>query len=256
MNEETTKDISKGVSILIVFLISLLVSIIVSLIIHFYISGWVEKKQYVRVPDIRNLPVSEAAKKLNPLGLKYEILEEIESEVVPAGSVVLQQPLPKTLVKKNTEVIIVLSKGIPMVKIPEVKQKTLEEAKKIIVESELTVGEIKEIESDIQKGLVVDTEPQASVEVKKGTPVNIIISKGKEIPVKKEVKKVEVPNIINKSLVEAKKILESHGLRLGNIKKVCDEDKDFDIIISQSPQYGTKVPQGSKVDVVYNAESE
>jgi len=45
-------------------------------------------------------------------------------------------------------------------------------------------------------------------------------------------------------------------LVLGNIKKVCDEDKNFDIIISQSPKAGSTVPMGTKIDVVYNAESE
>jgi len=88
--------------------------------------------------------------------------------------------------------------------------------------------------------------------------VIINVSKGKPVvqQIKKEVIKVVVPNIINKSLIEAKKLLEQSGLVLGNVKKICDEDKDFDIIISQLPKAGSIVPKGTKVSIVYNAESE
>jgi serine/threonine-protein kinase len=156
-------------------------------------------------------------------------------------------------------VLLVLSKGVPTVKVPDVKLKSVDEAKKILAEAGLTVGEIKEVDSEeVEKGKVVSTEPQNDVEVKKGTVVNINISKGKPVVQqrKKEVKKVVVPNIVNKSLIEAKKLLEQAGLVLGNIKKVCDEDKEFDIIISQSPKAGSTVPIRTKIDVVYNAESE
>ncbi len=257
MAEENIKQVPKGISVIIVILISTIISFVVSFFGYFYIFPEIEKKTYVRVVDVRNIPIEEASKKLNSVGLKYEIVEQVESESIPSGYIVLQQPLPKTLVKKGSEVLVVLSKGVPMVKVPGLKMKTLEEAKKLLFEYGLSIGEIKEVESeDIEKGKVVSTEPQEGVEVKKGSSVNIVISKGKTIvqKVKEEVKKVVVPNIVNKSLIEAKKLLEQRGLLLGNVKKVCDEDKDFDIVISQTPKAGTTVPKGTKVNVVYNVE--
>jgi serine/threonine-protein kinase len=259
MAEENVKQVPKGVSVIIVILISLIISFLVSYFSHFYIFPKIEEKTYVRVVDIRKLPVAEASKKLESIGLKYKIVEQVESDTIPAGYVILQQPLPKTLVKRGSEVLLVLSKGVPTVKVPDVKLKSVDEAKKILAEAGLTVGEIKEVDSEeVEKGKVVSTEPQNDVEVKKGTVVNINISKGKPVVQqrKKEVKKVVVPNIVNKSLIEAKKLLEQAGLVLGNIKKVCDEDKEFDIIISQSPKAGSTVPIRTKIDVVYNAESE
>ncbi len=250
---EEIKQVPKGVSVLIVIFISLVISFCVTFFSYFYLFPVLEKNNYVRVPDIRNIPLSEATKKLEPLGLRYEVLEEITSEIVPTGCIIEQYPMPKAIVKKNTEVIVVLSKGIQLVKIPDLKGKKLEEVKKIINELGLTVNEVKEVEKeDVEKGLVIETEPPATMEVKKGAFVNIIISKG--APPKKEIKNVIVPSVLNMSLIEAKKILESKGLKLGNIRKVCDEDKDFDIVISQFPKPGTNVPQGSKVSIVYNSE--
>lgn len=259
MAEENVKQVPKGVSIIIVILISLISSFVVSFFSYFYVFPGIEKNLYVRVIDIRNMPIAEASKKLESIGLKYEIVEQVESDTIPAGCVILQQPLTKTLMKKGSEVLVVLSKGVPTVKVPDVKLKLVDEAKKILAEAGLTVGEIKEVDSEeIEKGKVVSTEPQNDVEVKKGTVVIINVSKGKPVvqQIKKEVIKVVVPNIINKSLIEAKKLLEQSGLVLGNVKKICDEDKDFDIIISQLPKAGSIVPKGTKVSIVYNAESE
>jgi beta-lactam-binding protein with PASTA domain len=259
MAEENVKQVPKGVSVIIVVLISLIISFVVSFFSYFYIFPGIEKKTYVRVVDIRNIPVAEASKKLESIGLRYEIVEQVESDTIPAGCVILQQPLPKTLMKKGSEVLLILSKGVPTIKVPDVKLKSVDEAKKMLTEAGLTIGEIKEVDSEeVEKGKVVSTEPQNDVEVKKGTIVLINVSKGKPVvqQVKKEVKKVIVPDIVNKSLIEAKKLLEQAGLRLGSIKKVCDENKDFDIVVSQLPKAGSTVLQGSKVDIVYNAESE
>lgn len=256
--QEDTRQFSRGASILIVLFISIVVSFVVSFFSYFFIFPAIEKKYlYVRVPDIRNASLSEATKLLESLNLSYNVIEEQESETVPAGAVISQQPLPKTLVKKNTEILIVLSKGVKLIKVPDVIQKPLEEAKKILFESNLDISEVKEVETDtIEKGLVVSQEPQPGVEVKKGFKVNLVLSKGKPVLKPQPVQKVNVPDITNRSLIEAKKILESKGLRLGNVKKICDEDKEFDVIISQFPKAGSLVSVGSSVNVVYNTEEE
>ncbi|MEN3013028.1 MAG: PASTA domain-containing protein [Endomicrobiia bacterium] len=255
---EEVRQLPKGASILVVIFISLVVSFAVSFFSYFFIFPGIEKKYlYVRVPDIRKLPLSEATKTLQSLELNYNIVEEQESEI-QAGCVISQQPPPKALVKKNTEILIVLSKGTQLIKIPDLKGKDLQEAKRILQENNLDISEIKEVESDVvEKGFVISQEPQAGIDVKKGFKVTLLVSKGKPLPKPPQIlKKIEVPDITDKSLIEAKKILESKGLKLGNVKKVCDEDKDFDIVISQSPKAGSLVPAGSSVNVVYNTEEE
>lgn len=260
MVEENIKQMPKGVSVILVILISAVVSFLVCFFSYFYIFPSMEDKTlYVRVPDIRNLPISEATKKLEQQNLRIQVVEEVESDNVAVGCIVVQQPLPKTKVKKNTEVIVVLSKGTALVRVPDVKLKPVDEAKRVINEVGLCISEIREEESNtVEKGFVINTEPSEGVGVKKGSSIKLVVSKGKPVPevTKKEVKKVQVPDITNKSLLEAKKILESQKLRLGNVKKICDEDKDFDVVVSQNPKPGVSVPEGSKVDIIYNTESE
>ncbi|MCS7231386.1 MAG: PASTA domain-containing protein [Elusimicrobiota bacterium] len=213
---EEVRQLPKGASILIVLFISLVVSFVVSFFSYFFIFPQIEKRYlYVRVPDIRKLPLSEATKLLQSLNLNYNVVEEKESEEIQAGCIISQQPLPKTLVKKYTEVLVVLSKGVELVKVPDVRQKSLEEAKRILVENGLDILEIKEAESDtLEKGFILSQEPQPGVEVKKGFKVNLVVSKGKLVRKSPSVEKVVVPDVTNRTLIEAKKILESKGLNM------------------------------------------
>ncbi len=259
-NIPQSQTVSKGLSIMIVILISLLISFIISFLGYFYIFPKIEKEHFtVKVPDVRFLTISEADTRLKSVGLNYNVVEEQESETVPTGKIISQFPLPKTKVKKGEEISIIVSKGIPMVVVPEIKLKLLQEAQKLIHNAGLVVGNVTEVETDeFPVGVVIDSNPKEKQQVNKGSVVDLTISKPKPRPQPKKivVRKVTVPNIIGKSLVEAKKILESRGLILGEVKNVTDEDKEFDIILSQTPSSGATVPQGSKVNVTYNTESQ
>jgi len=96
-------QVSKGLSILIVLLISLIVSFLVSYFSYFYVFPKIEKKYlYIRTPDVRSLSVPEAIEVLNKYGLFHDIIGEEEKEDVPPNVVILQYPLPKSLVKRNS----------------------------------------------------------------------------------------------------------------------------------------------------------
>lgn len=252
MKEQNINQVSRGISILIVLLICLIVSFCVSFFGYFYIFPSIEKKyMYVKVPDLKNLTVKQATSKLLDLGLKIEIASEEETASFPEGVIIYQQPIAKSFAKKNSVVYVIVAKEKKSVRVPDVKGKILEEAKKILMDAGLDIGEVKEEEAEeVEKGFVISSEPRGNSEVEKGTKIILKVSKGKKIPLEK----VKVPNIVNKSLIEAKNILERNGLLLGNVKKVCDEDKEFDIIISQTPKAGSIVVKGSRVNVVLNVE--
>lgn len=254
------RQVTKGLSVMIVLLISIIISSIVSFVGYFYIFPSIERKHFTtKVPDVRNLSVAEADNKLKSAGL-YVVIpekEKQESDTVDKGNVITQIPLPETTLRKGDEVILIVSKGMPMVNVPLIKTKLLEEAKSVITSEGLVVGNIHELESeDIPQGQVIDSNPQEKTSVKKGTRVDITVSKGKlQKKVDVQVKKVTVPSVIGKTLIEAKNILESKNLRLGDVKKIVDEDKEFDKILSQNPSAGKIVNQNTAVNVTYNEES-
>ncbi len=252
-----TKQISRGLSIIIVVLISLLISFVTSYVSYFYIFPEIEKKHFVvETPDVRKISLTEAISRLSSHKLGYKVIEEVESEDTPTGTVIYQLPLPKTNVRTGQEVVLMVSKGIPVIYVPKLKNKTLNEAKSILLQLGLILGNVKEVESEEikQPGFVLDSYPQEGTSVKKGTVIELVVSK---TPVQiKNLEMVVTPNIVGKSLVEGQKILTSRGLRLGKVKKTTNENFDFDMILEQKPSAGQKIASGSGVDITLNAEAE
>lgn len=73
--------------------------------------------------------------------------------------------------------------------------------------------------------------------VKPGAKVTVILSKGRA--------PVTVPNLVGKSLTEARTILAQLGLK--PVENVKDSDKPKDEILGQSPADGTGVEKGAQV---------
>jgi beta-lactam-binding protein with PASTA domain len=182
-------------------------------------------------------------------GLFLLVDSETEDPVIPEGSIINQNPLPGSLVKKGTPVSVVVSKGKEGIALPNFSSVPLEEARKILAEMGLKIGSITEQSSvSVAKGSIISTFPSPNSIVKKGAIIDLVISTGKGA--------VIVPNVLGRRLGQAKDILERAGLRVGSIDYVCDVEKLFDIILRQNPRPGKSVPKSTAVNLTINAEEE
>ena len=174
---------------------------------------------------------------------------EREEPSIPEGSIISQNPLPGSFVKRGTPIGVVVSRGERGLAIPNLCSVPLEEACKTLEEMGLKVGNITEQFSDsFVKGSIVSTFPSTDSIVKEGAIIELVVSKGKE--------EVLVPNVLGLRLGAAKEILERAGLKVGAIDYICDEDKLFDIILRQEPRPGVKVLKSTAVNLTINAEEE
>ena len=137
---------------------------------------------------------------------------------------------------------------VPDVKIPDVSNKSVVEAEKILEEAGFNVSvTIKDIYSDkVEEGLVVKTDPAANRTIKKGSTITIYQSKGSE--------KIVIEDYTDKNIYEIKAKLELLGLSVTiESKDVEDvslyEDKE-DVIIDQSPKEG-ELNKGDQVILYY-----
>jgi len=144
--------------------------------------------------------------------------------------------VPKALngMKSNTEVEKVV--------LEEYVGKTREEAKNLI-ESQGLVLDVSTIEDEDQPdGIVLEQNPEAGLEVEKGSTVRLTIN---ELP-----DSVAVPPLKGLTLEEAKKILEENSLRLGSTEEEFNEEVESGKIISSNPEGGYSVKRGSAVKVL------
>lgn len=130
-----------------------------------------------------------------------------------------------------------------LVKVPSVTGLTYEDAKKRLDESGLE-GLQGDIRYDPSKpiGTVLDQIPPADQTVKDGRRIYLIISGGEQL--------YEVPNLVGRSLREAKFILAQRNLFSQEVEYKASVQYPGGIVLSQLELAGSKVKKGSMIGVI------
>ena len=117
---------------------------------------------------------------------------------------------------------------------PDVRNKSLEEAKVTIVKAGLEVGDITEIASDdIKENIVIDSDPKAGKKVKKGSKVDLRVSSGK--------KTIDMPNFVGLDEETVKKNASKLGFKNITVEKVESNNYDTGKVVSQNIRAGVEI---------------
>ena len=114
----------------------------------------------VQVPTVLNLSEEEAVKILEEKNLKANISRYAQSNNYEAGKVMEQDPTPKTKVRKNSTVNLVVSQGRE-VKVPDLSGLTLEQAEEKLKELDLELGKTStDFSESVKKDKIIDQDPR------------------------------------------------------------------------------------------------
>lgn len=139
-------------------------------------------QQDIIVPNLVDKYAIEVGLILGEAGLSEGTMTEENSDKVVAGKVISQNPTHGTPANENDKVDYVVSLGpkITYVVMPSLANKTLEEARAIIAQYGLVVGEITPEPSDtVEEGKVINQSVGTGQEVAIGTTVWLTVSSGK-----------------------------------------------------------------------------
>jgi len=210
--------------------------ILVSIIIGVF--RWLDSGR-IAVPSLVGLSKSEASTVLSQLGLRAEIAEEIFSEDIDKGKIISTKPGGGGKVSPDGVVGLVVSKGQERILITALKGTTPDIASQKIADLGLSVGEIIEnFDSVVGAGFVIGTNPKEQTEVKRGSIVNIIVSKG--------IEKVSLSSYIGKGGEQALSELTESGFDV-EIEYKFSENIFRGQVISQSPEGSNSIEKGSKI---------
>ena len=124
--------------------------------------------------------------------------------------------------------------GSNSVSAPDVRNKTLEEAKVTIVKAGLEVGDVTEVASgDAKEKTVIDSNPKAGKKVKKGSKVDLRVSSGK--------KTVDMPNFVGLDEETVKKNASKLGFKNITVEKVESNSYDTGKVVSQNIRAGMEI---------------
>jgi len=113
---------------------------------------------------------------------------------------------------------------------PDIINKTVEEAKTLLTEKELKLGTLEEVASDtVAAGKIVSADKQASEKLDKGTTINVKVSKGKV---------VTLENYVGKNIDEVKASLDGLGIKYKVEMKEPSGSEEDGTILAQSMTEG------------------
>jgi predicted Ser/Thr protein kinase len=137
-----------------------------------------EEPKEVTIPTVKGKTAAQAEAQLEALNL--EVNQEFRASDDEQGIVVDSDPKAGAKIKEGETVTLFVSSGPGLVEVPDLRGKTLSEARDE-VEGNLDVRRGESVFSkDVDKGEIVDQNPGEGTQVRKGSRVTVTISKGPE----------------------------------------------------------------------------
>ena len=224
-------------------IIGMLGVFVVAFMWAFFSFGNFWSTQDITVPDVTGKQVEIAKEILSKEHLNVSV-NEIESDEVPVGEVITQTPSGGAVVKENRTIYLTVSKGNQgsEVLMPDLRDLTLDEAKKKLSEIGLTIGSVHYAESEkYENGKIISQSPASPRKVAKGSSVDVIICRKAEK--KNDAKNgQDAPTVSGMTLDTAMKTLENAGYIVGNVTNLdASKDNALAKVVKQSPRSGNVV---------------
>ncbi len=200
----------------------------------------------VEVPNFIGMKLSDVQN--NP---QYKFVFKVESVYdsnKPEGLIIDQDPEPSTKkVKEGGTILLKVNSSGVLVTVPALKGATEEIAKARLSNSGLKSETLMVVDDETAAGIVRGSDPQEGSKVTADSTVRIYVSKGPAA------QKINVPDVINKSLAAAKNDLESAGLKVSENISYEESEKAKDIVISTDPLPGVPVDSGSPIRITVSS---
>ncbi len=161
------------------------------------------------VPDLSGRTEQEARELLAKARLSVGDITTVEANIKP-GTVLKQDRTPGSPVAVGTPVGFALA--MPnMVVVPDLSERTEQEARELLAKVRLSVGDITKVEANNKPGTVLKQDHTPGSPVAVGTPVGFALA----IPIT-----VVVPDLSGRTEQEARELLGKARLRVGDITTV------------------------------------
>jgi len=205
---------------------------------------WYVSSPEAVVPNLIGMKEAHAIEKLESLNLEPIVSDTTYDENYPKGTIVLQKPEPGEVVKEDRNIYLFISGGEPVVRVPQLKGRSIRDAKFTLERLGLKLGNIDEVPSQNPQNMIFDQQYAEGTPLKKGESVGISVSIGMG-----DEGTIIVPDLIGKSLAEAEKVLADSSLKVGKINYQRSFSLLPNTVLDQYPSKGNKVNNGDRIDL-------
>lgn len=193
------------------------------------------------IPEVVGMTVEEAEEALKDLGVTIVVARQEEALKYDKGYIFKQLTAKGTELPEGAKLQVYVSTGLKEIEIPDVSNKTEEEAIKALVDAGFEEKNIKvktEEHMTVKKDLVTRTDPEAGEGRNYKARITIYISTG--------VGKTFVPDLEGKTKEQAEELLKTAGLTGEVVEEVNEEYLDG-TVFKQEIEADTEVDKGTVI---------
>ena len=216
-----------------------------------YIDIYTLHDEYIDLPDFYGVHVNDLDSVTNALDLRYIIIDSAFNKKAEKGTILEQDPIVGTKVKKNRRVYFNINAlQNKTVNFPNITDLSLRQAVRRLENLGLVVGEL-EYKPDLARNVVLNQKVngikiKAGQELFVGTKIDLVIGSGLSD------KTTTIPNLIGLTVSNAQTAIKVASLNLGAI--IFDEeitDSATAMVYKQSPKVDEKrkVKLGTSIDI-------
>ena len=220
------------------------------LIVAFFVFPAGVIPQDLRVPNVIGLNFPDAVRQLEQKGFTAERGETRFHNAAPKGTVLDQTPAPGSKEVPGIRISLVISGGQRAVSVPGVVGLSRENATAALEAAGFEVGEPTSRPSNEPLGTVIDSRPRPGTQAPMPSTVSLVVSAGPTT--------VVVPDVVGRSVSDARLLLRQVGLDVGDIlwgatgSSVSDASA---VVVSQAPPSGSQAASGSRVNLSVGSRS-
>lgn len=175
---------------------------------------------------------------MQDMELEYEVIEE-NHNTIGKGTVIRSEPEAGETIQKGQTVTIYISSG-PEPIVPDFEGMTLDQAKAALdaLDLDLQVKEEEENSTEVEKGIVIRSNPETGTVLTEGQTVTLYISLGAQ--------EATMPTVIGEKIDNAKLRLQNEGF---NNWKIVEQESTLNkgVVIRQSEAANATIPVDKEI---------
>ena len=193
-------------------------------------------KPQVSIPSVVGESATDAVQKLTQSGLDAQVAN-VHSDK-PEGTVVAQNPAAGLIVVEGTQVRINVSSGPKPITVPSMIGLQYSDAASQLQKEGFQVSRV-DVDSELEKGVVVDQAPDGGQTAAKDSTVTLSVSKGAAT--------AAVPDVTSFQLSDAQAALQSAGFKSQVVLEDTTDPTLDGFVISQDPTGGSQAKPGTSI---------
>ncbi|MFI9116266.1 Stk1 family PASTA domain-containing Ser/Thr kinase [Streptomyces venezuelae] len=200
---------------------------------------YINSGQFTRVPAVLGQTEAAATRRITDAGLEVGSTKRAFSDVYERGTVMAVDPAPGERLRGNGTVTLTLSRGPEIVKVPNLKNKPLAEAKRILEREGLATGVVTTAFSEgVPQGAVISSDPEPGTGRAPDSAIALVVSKGAPI---------DVPDVTGETVDAATATLQDAGLKVVLAPERINSSEAAGSVAAQSLAEGSRAAKGDTV---------